>query len=388
MSTHAGTTPPGDRRAAVRDQEDAVLARLRQLSADLDDAPDPAFRSATRDRLVAMAAVRAPRPEPRPGLRRLLPARADDAPSAVWRTRLTAGLAGAALAVTTLGTLVALSTDARPGDALYGVKRGTEQTQLALAGDDRGLTLLEFAATRLDELAALTDPAAPDVVGLLDTMDAQTREGAALLATRAADGVDPAPVVELAGWAEQQTTELTALQPGLPTGAATATQESLGLLADVSARATGLRAALACADGRATVGTDPLGPVPAECPAADPGSGAPAGGTPSGGAGSAPSGGAPAPGDPAAPGGTPADPPGPAPAPSAPSSGTGGDRDTGSPSDGGGTAPVVPEVPADDQPVGTVPTPQLPAPVPVVPEEPEAPLLDTPLPVCIRPLVC
>ncbi|SDL67300.1 hypothetical protein SAMN05660642_00652 [Geodermatophilus siccatus] len=43
------------------------------------------------------------------------------------------------MTVTALGTVVALSTDAGPGDVLYGVKRGTERTQLVLAGDDGGV---------------------------------------------------------------------------------------------------------------------------------------------------------------------------------------------------------------------------------------------------------
>ena len=66
MTRHDGATPAGGRRAVVRDREDAVLARLQQLAADLDDAPDPRFRAATRDRLAAMAAVRAPQPARRP----------------------------------------------------------------------------------------------------------------------------------------------------------------------------------------------------------------------------------------------------------------------------------------------------------------------------------
>ena len=68
MTRHDGATPAGGRRAVVRDREDAVVARLQQLAADLDDAPDPRFRAATRDRLVAMAAVRAPQPARRTGL--------------------------------------------------------------------------------------------------------------------------------------------------------------------------------------------------------------------------------------------------------------------------------------------------------------------------------
>ncbi|WP_448610326.1 hypothetical protein [Geodermatophilus sp. URMC 60] len=418
MSTRDGAEPPGGRRAVVREREDAVVARLQRLAADLDDAPDARFRSATRDRLVAMAAVRSPQRAPRSGLRRLLAARADHDPPATWRTRLTAGLAGAAMTVTALGTLVALSTGARPGDALYGVKRGAEQTQLALAGDDRGLTLLEFARTRLDELADLRAPAAGDVVGLLDTMDAQTREGAAFLTTQAVAGRDPAPVAELADWAGRQAAELSALRADLPAEAAVASQQSLELLTGVSGRATGLRAALTCADGPATAGTDPLGPVPAGCPAGAPQRGtptdeAPAGdtgddGIPSGDApasdGGAPRAGtsarspapAPRPAPPSAPAPSASTPSAPAPsappssAPSVPRSGS-GDRDGGSSSGDDGTNPGVPDTPAVESPlpVPDPPVPDRPLATPVAPEEPDGePLLETPLPICIQPLVC
>ncbi|HYO36283.1 MAG TPA: hypothetical protein VER97_09415 [Geodermatophilus sp.] len=45
----------------------------------------------------------------------------------------------------------------------------------------------------------------------------------------------------------------------------------------------------------------------------------------------------------------------------------------------------MPDTPAAEVPHLPVPPPR---PAPVVPAEPDAPLLDTPLPVCIRPLVC
>ena len=140
---------------SVRDRDDLVVARLHQLAPHLDGEPDPAWQATTRARLVAMAAVRSPAPEPVSPWRRFL-SRAEDAAPSRWRGRLTAGLAGAAMAVTAMATLVAVSTDAGPGDPLYGLKRGTEETQLALAGDGRGQTLLDFARTRLHELEELT----------------------------------------------------------------------------------------------------------------------------------------------------------------------------------------------------------------------------------------
>ena len=56
----------GGRRAAVPEREKAVIASLRSLGTALDGEPGPAFRTATRTRLVAMAAVRTPEPAPAP----------------------------------------------------------------------------------------------------------------------------------------------------------------------------------------------------------------------------------------------------------------------------------------------------------------------------------
>nr|WP_239522068.1 DUF5667 domain-containing protein [Geodermatophilus sabuli] len=343
-----------------------------------------------------MAAVRTPEPAARRGAWRRLSLLRHEVRTAAWRTRLTAGLTGAALTVTALGTLVALATDARPGDVLYGLKRGTEQTQLALAGDDRGATLLEFAGTRLDELAALTDRSPAVVVDVLDTMDAQTVEGASLLATRAVSAADAAPADQLADWAARQDAELAALRPAVPGGAAAATGNSLELLAEVTRRAADLRTAVACPGGPATRGSDELGPVPVACPEAAPPSGVDEDGT------GAP--GSPAPESAAVPGTAPSSPTAPAPAPPA----QGAPPATGSPtSPAPGSAPGTGTAPAPDRGGATPSTPPgppastpapLPLPLPLPPRggppgsssppAPVPPLIDTPLPVCIPLLVC
>jgi hypothetical protein len=277
------------RSTAARDREDAVVGRLHDLAPHLDGEPDPAFREAMRGRLVAMAAVRSPEPEPVSPLRRLLAARASDAPPAAWRARLTAGLAGAALTVTALSTLVALADDARPGDVLYGLKRGTEQTQLALAGDSRGQTLLDLASTRLGEVqylvsgdaSALPAAGAPSgsatqivlaagadpqlVIDTLDTMDDQTTEGAAWLTERAMTTEDSGPLDALASWTTAQSAGLAALQSDVPGEARAALDESLDLLTEVGTRAVDLQPALDCASGPAADEADELGPLPGSC---------------------------------------------------------------------------------------------------------------------------
>jgi hypothetical protein len=169
------------------------------------------------------------------------------------------------MAVTALSTLVAVSTDAGPGDALYGLKRGTEQTQLALAGDARGQTLLEFARTRLQELEELTDADPGLVLETLATMDAQTTEGAAWLTDRAVDTGADAPLDQLTGWSAGQTAGLTALRAALPGSTVDELDRSLGLLADIDARALGLEEVLGCPAGPPIESTDALGPVPGLC---------------------------------------------------------------------------------------------------------------------------
>jgi Domain of unknown function (DUF5667) len=277
-------------------RDDLVVAALQELAPHLDGEPDPAFRAATRARLVAMAAVRTPAPAPVSGLRRLLAARAPDAPPTRRRARLTAGLAGAALTVTALAALVAVADGARPGDVLYDLKRGTEETQLALAGDSRGRTLLDFAGTRLDELEVLVGdggtalPAAASlsaaggdpalVLETLRTMDEQTAEGTAWLTHRAVETSDSGQLEYLAGWATGQADGLAALQDEIPAPAADAAERSLGLLTEIGARTDVLQAVLDCPAGPAVGGTDDLGPVPAGCATPDPAAPATGGGSP------------------------------------------------------------------------------------------------------------
>jgi hypothetical protein len=385
---------------SVRDREDAVVARLSALAPHLDGEPDPAFRAATRARLVAMAAVRTPAPPPVSPLRRFL---TDGVPTpARWRTRLTAGLAGAALTVTALATIVAVAEDARPGDVLYDVKRGTEQTQLALAGDARGQTLLDLAATRLDEVRSLVDdgatalPAAGSsssgetvlaagadpalVVETLETMDAQTAEGAAWLAERAVTTESADPLQLLSSWAASQSDGLADLQDDVPAQAQDDVAASLVLLADIATRVTGLESALDCAAGPAVVGADELGPVPGLClpegsPTTPP-DGTPGGGD-AGGDGSVASPGEPGSGTAAVP-----SPPG----PSVPSvDGTIPDV-PGAP--GGTGAPGLPTKILPPLPTTSLPVPPLPSgPVPQLPGASNLPApTATSLDVCLPPI--
>jgi hypothetical protein len=79
------------------------------------------------------------------------------------RSRLTKGLAAGGLSVgvaaSAFGGVAAASSDALPGDSLYGLKRGIEDFKRTLADDgtDRGELFLDQASTRLSEARRLME---------------------------------------------------------------------------------------------------------------------------------------------------------------------------------------------------------------------------------------
>ncbi|MFC4496560.1 DUF5667 domain-containing protein [Streptomyces ovatisporus] len=81
------------------------------------------------------------------------------------RSRLTKGLAagglGVGVAASALGGVAAASSEALPGDSLYGLKRGMEDLRLDMADDEanRGLVHLDHASTRMQEARRLMERA-------------------------------------------------------------------------------------------------------------------------------------------------------------------------------------------------------------------------------------
>ncbi|WP_320781081.1 DUF5667 domain-containing protein [Streptomyces sp. CRN 30] len=79
------------------------------------------------------------------------------------RSRLSKGLAagglGVSVAAGAFGGVAAASSDALPGDSLYGLKRGIEDFRLSMAdeGTDRGRLYLDQASTRLAEARRLME---------------------------------------------------------------------------------------------------------------------------------------------------------------------------------------------------------------------------------------
>ena len=258
----------------------ALAQRVRGTGTTLERtvAPRPEFRAALRTRLVAVATVQPVTAAP--------PTRA---------RRGTVLQKGAAVAAGALASVVAVSgvavasSEALPGDPFYGVKRAAEDVQLRLAGDatDEGTRHLQFAATRLDELTALTlgrdgEGATPDwdlVRQTLADMDVETLAGTRLLEDAWRDSGDRGALDALSGFAAEQAVGLQALLPVMAPTVLDAAQASLGLVSQVATVTeqllTGAVCGPACTKGTAPGGaSDPSCDCPVEIPAT-PGTGEP-----------------------------------------------------------------------------------------------------------------
>jgi hypothetical protein len=177
------------------------------------------------------------------------------------RGAIVIGVAAGAMAVSGIS---AASENATPGDALYGVKRSTERAQLAMAGSDvtRGQLALDFARNRLAEATALVGSSG--FAGVLDDMDADTRQGVRLLTTSAVDRKDIAPLDTVDRFVTKQRIVLTPATDTLGPAERKRAAESLALLDKVEERAEALIARLAC-DPMGRNGADSLGPKLDDC---------------------------------------------------------------------------------------------------------------------------
>lgn len=228
----------------------AALARELAPSSPLP-APDPGFRADLRQRLLIAAAElpaqrrdgsyvqRAPLPSPRPK-------RLRDAVATVLAVSLVTGT-GAAVA----------STRALPGDALYGLKRGLEQAQLALAFSDlaQGRELLEQADARLGEAERLaaSDSAGSPATGArlgaaLGAWEEATTAGAGELTLAYRETGDPEALQVLSRFVDDQQVRLRELLPLLEPSLRQQVRAALDTLSALGARSTALLAA-GVADG-------------------------------------------------------------------------------------------------------------------------------------------
>ena len=268
---------------------------------DPERSPDPAVR----ELVTALATL--PSPAPRPHFRaelraqlvavtpRLVAEGREEAAAAASRRsgkrarphlRIAAAvrIAVATLAVCAvlLGGAVWLSRSALPGDALYGLKRASENAQLALAADSqqRAADLLSFAKTRADEVSELlSQPSAaaagPQAGGIsagkaslirstLGSADDDVRQASQLLGSQAVRSRSGAPLDVLLRWAPGQQGRLTDIAGRMPAGGLQqAAQNSANLVAAAAARATALQADLGCSC-LGGAGSDNLGPLPCQ----------------------------------------------------------------------------------------------------------------------------
>ncbi|MEU4898761.1 DUF5667 domain-containing protein [Streptomyces sp. NPDC044780] len=153
--------------------ESAERRRLLALANGLGELPaptlDPEVRTAQRAQLLAAMeaafAEGAPRvPEQRrrtSGAHRAKPPVARLRPRSRWSKGLAAGGLTFGVAAGAFGGVAAASSNALPGDTLYGFKRGMEDLKLEMAdGDaDRGRIYLDQASTRLSEARRLMERA-------------------------------------------------------------------------------------------------------------------------------------------------------------------------------------------------------------------------------------
>lgn len=257
---------------ADHDAESAPVALARRLrdtgiALEAATAPRPEFRAALRARLVAVATVQ--------------PVTAASAPPAAGATglarpwRSTRAQKGATVAAGALASVVAVSgvavasSQALPGDPFYDVKRSAEGVQLRIADGAaaEGSRHLQFAATRLDELAAMAlgrdgegdaDPDWDRVRETLTDMDDETRAGSRLLERAWRDSGDRSVLDVLSGFTAGQAAGLQALLPALAPRALDEARASLALVGELAGTTQQLLGVAPCGPG-CTRGTAPDG---------------------------------------------------------------------------------------------------------------------------------
>ncbi|MCP9210204.1 DUF5667 domain-containing protein [Streptomyces sp. NEAU-Y11] len=153
--------------------ESAEQRRMVALASGLGELPapalDPEVRITQRAQLIAAmeaafaeGAPRVPEQRRRPGgAHRAKPPVSRLRPRSRWSKGLAAGGLTVGVAAGAFGGVAAASSDALPGDTLYGFKRGMEDLKLEMADGDsaRGRIYLDQASTRMSEARRLMERA-------------------------------------------------------------------------------------------------------------------------------------------------------------------------------------------------------------------------------------
>jgi hypothetical protein len=215
------------------DEADSEVRRLASLASTVvEERPGPVAtlsddrRLLMRDRLLdEIAALGAPEPAavPASGARTRRPVRA----------ALATGLASTMIAAT--GVTVA-AQEALPGDALYGLKKGTEQVRMNLASDATQAARLElrFAEERLEEITiGASRVPAPAQIESLAEMDRRSLAGAQQLVLAAEQEGDEQLLAEVDAFVERQSSGLVEVFARLPIEARPHAEDSLALLRQI-----------------------------------------------------------------------------------------------------------------------------------------------------------
>jgi hypothetical protein len=244
--------------------DDLALAPFGGLAAALRAVPAlagpaPEFQSALRRRLVAVATVQAIDAPPASATARLREV------GATWKfQRRMAVLAGGAAAATAIAGVGLGASRSLPGDPFYGVKRATEDAQLAatFGQEAKGKRHLEFARVRLAEIESLAGRSAAlggmpagglgalgtlsdgartsTILATLRDMDAETRAGANDLFAVYRDSGSAEPLHALDSFTRKQFAQLSAVLPTLPVAARGRAASSLSLLSIIASHTVSL----------------------------------------------------------------------------------------------------------------------------------------------------
>ncbi|WP_431042902.1 DUF5667 domain-containing protein [Streptomyces sp. P1-3] len=252
--------------------DEAERARLLALASGLGELPapelDPEVRTTQRAELIAaMEAAFAERgsrvPEQRDGkgTRRTKPL-ARFRPRSRWSRGLAAGGLTVGVAAGALGGVAAASSDALPGDTLYGLKRGMEDLKLNLADSDvdRGRIYLDQASTRMSEARRLMERARSgrldheelgEVRRALSGMRHDAAEGHRLLHKAYAHDGSLGPIQTLSSFAKSHRDSWGRLRDALPVQLTDVSHEVSSVFAAIDQEVGPLRSLLPTAPGAA-----------------------------------------------------------------------------------------------------------------------------------------
>jgi hypothetical protein len=278
LATLPGPQPRAEFRDELRAQLVAIAPRIVAEARDAD---------ALIDVVPARPAKTAPAGKPLPTGRRTAARHSDSWVTGLRRIPIARPLAVAASVITAfallLGGAVWMSKKALPGDTLYGLKRASENAQLAIAGSDtqKASDYLEFAATRASEVRALLSRSAAGAIGrgpqagaavnagtaklitsTLASADSDVRSASSLLGFHAVRTRSSSALHTMTNWAPGQLARLNAITASMPSGSLqTRAAQSAHLVTQALGRAEALAGEIGCQCLQSS-GSDSLGPLP------------------------------------------------------------------------------------------------------------------------------